>query len=282
MGRADGRIVGSQKIVDAGPAADRWNLVIMGDGYQAGAGMLQFHADADALAATLLATPPYPSLTAAINIFRIDVESVGTGVKEPPACGGNGTRFRTYFEASLCGDQIVKRYLTVKKALALAAADLHVPEWDQIIVIANSPLYGGAAMGGVATCTKYQGTWSIAMHELGHNLGLADEYEENAGSYPAAWFDSEPNVSKQTGFLKWASQIAPGTPIPTQVYPNCGRPGPASAGIAGIGAFEGGKRFTCGVFRPSEKCKMRSLADDFCPVCQAHIRANLSQFLPQT
>ena len=41
MGISDGQILGMQKIIDVGPAADRWALVIMGDGYQAAAGMAQ-------------------------------------------------------------------------------------------------------------------------------------------------------------------------------------------------------------------------------------------------
>jgi hypothetical protein len=282
MGSADGLVVGSQKIVDTGPASLRWNLVIMGDGYQAGAGLVQFQADAAALASTLLATAPYSSLAAAINVFRVDVQSVGTGVREPAACGGSNTRFRTYFEASLCGDQRLKRYLTVKKALAVSAANLHVPEWDQIIVIANSTVYGGASMGGVATCTKAPNSWHIAMHELGHSLGLADEYEEIAGGYPSSWLDSEPNVSKHYAPLKWATLVGPGTALPTQVNAACGHQGPTTAATSGIGAFEGGKRFTCDIFRPSATCKMRNITDDFCQVCQNHIRAKLSPYLPQT
>lgn len=283
MGRFDGRVIGTQKIVDAGPSADRWGLVIMGDGYQAGAGLALFQSDAAALAAALLAAPPYSSLTAAINIFRIDVESVATGVKEPTACGGNGVRFRTYFEASFCGDQQLHRYVTIKKALALSAASLHVPEWDQIIVIVNTLKYGGAAMNGVATCTRHPQSWHIALHELGHNLGLADEYEESKAVYPASWLDPEPNVSKQYAPLKWDSLVAPSTPLPTQVNPSCGRSGPTASGTVGLyGAFEGAKRHTCGIFRPSSTCKMRNVTDDFCQVCQDHISAKLAPYLTNT
>jgi hypothetical protein len=283
MGRSDGRVTGAQQIVGSGPSSDRWTLAIMGDGFQAGAGMAQFRTDAAALAAHLLATAPYSTLTPAINVVRVDVESVGTGVREPPACGGNGTRFRTYFEGSLCGDQRIKRFLTVKKPLVLEAAALHVPEWDQIIVIVNTTQYGGGALGGVATCTKDPKSWQVAMHELGHNLGLADEYEEIAGGYPAAWSAPEPNMSKGYSPVKWSGLVNPATPLPTQVNYTCGRQGPTMAGTPGLhGAFEGGKRYTCDIFRPSATCKMRVVTDDFCQVCHDHIRGLLSTYLPTT
>lgn len=284
MGIRDGQILGVQQISGVGPVSDRWVLVIMGDGYHTGTDMTQFRADAAALAATLLATPPYSSLTAGINIFRVDVESFDTGVKEPTKCGGSGTPFNTYFEASLCGDGVLRRYLTIKKELALSAAKVHVPQWDQIIVVANSPLYGGGALnGGVATCTRHPQGWQVAMHELGHNLGLADEYEENPGAYPAAWLEPEANIAKNPAALKWGSLVAPGTPIPTQVNAGCSQQGPATPAAGGVyGAFEGAKRYTCNIYRPSATCKMRVITDDFCQVCQDHIRSKLSTFMPHT
>ena len=36
MSTADGSVVGTTKIVDHGPSSERWDLVIMGDGYQTG------------------------------------------------------------------------------------------------------------------------------------------------------------------------------------------------------------------------------------------------------
>lgn len=285
MGRSDGRVVGAQQIVGSGPSSERWTLVIMGDGYQSGTGMAQFRTDAAALAAHLLATAPYSSLIPAINVFRVDVESAGTGVREPPACGGTGTRFRTYFEGSLCGDQRIKRFLTVKRSLVEEAAALHVPEWDQIIVIVNTQQHGGGALGGVATCTREPNSWQVAMHELGHNLGLADEYEEIAGSYPAAWGnpDPEPNMSRTYSPVKWAGLVNSTTPLPTQVNSTCGHQGPTTAATPGLhGAFEGGKRYTCNLFRPSGQCKMRVVTDPFCQVCHDHIRGLLLTYMPST
>ena len=44
MGAADGSINGTQKIVDHGPNAQRYNIVILGDGYRA-AELNKYHAD---------------------------------------------------------------------------------------------------------------------------------------------------------------------------------------------------------------------------------------------
>ena len=45
MTTADGMVLGTTKIVDNGPSAIRWDLVVMGDGYQDGQ-MTQFETDA--------------------------------------------------------------------------------------------------------------------------------------------------------------------------------------------------------------------------------------------
>jgi len=53
----DGMILGVTKIVDYGRDTKRWNLAILGDGYQAGE-LTSYAADAQELANCLQTTPP--------------------------------------------------------------------------------------------------------------------------------------------------------------------------------------------------------------------------------
>jgi hypothetical protein len=82
MGTSDGQILGSTKIVDAGPTTLRWNVVIVSEGYRSSE-MLQFATDAQQFANTLLATAPFDRLRQAINVLRVDVTSTDSGARDP-------------------------------------------------------------------------------------------------------------------------------------------------------------------------------------------------------
>ena len=58
MGTADGNVIGTTKIVDHGDPSQRWNLVILAEGYQAGE-LDQFHADVQTFVKTMYLTAPY-------------------------------------------------------------------------------------------------------------------------------------------------------------------------------------------------------------------------------
>src|SRR5205807_343476 len=98
-----GRVVGTTQIVDNGPATVRWNIAIMGDGYQDGQ-LAQYANDVQGIVNTILATAPFDALAEGINVFRIDVASTDSGADDPVACGGTGASPRTYFDATFCGD----------------------------------------------------------------------------------------------------------------------------------------------------------------------------------
>ena len=89
MSTADGTVVGTTQVVDNGPRSQRWNLVVMGDGYQPGQ-LGQFANDVQAFVDTLFGTPPFNELRRAINVFRVDVSSTDSGADDPTACGGTG------------------------------------------------------------------------------------------------------------------------------------------------------------------------------------------------
>jgi hypothetical protein len=285
MGAGDGAIGALTKIVNAGSAYGKWNLVIVAEGYQAGQ-MAKFDRDARGFAAVLKATPPFTNFGPAINVFKLEVTSTDEGADDPAACGGPGIPKATFFDASFCNNGM-RRFLLLDADAVSDAVEAALPEYDAIVALVNSTVPGGSGNGQVATCSLGAGGFDMAIHELGHAaFGLADEYSEGMGRHPA----KEPaaanvTIQRKKPKVKWHSHIAPSTAVPTELNPTCsGGNAVAPQGIAGgpIGTYEGGRRFDCRVFRPSSTCKMRELGAPFCDVCQAHITKILTPFLATT
>ncbi len=289
MGASDGRVVGTTRIVDNGDVSERWNLVIVAEGYRE-AELPQFAIDAQSFVDTLAATPPFDGLMSALNVFRVDVASTDSGADDPMACGGSGATAATFFDASFCNSGI-QRLLIVDNLGVFNVVNAEVPEWHMILVIVNSTVYGGSG-GQVAVFSLAGGANEIALHEMGHTaFGLADEYEFFAGCgvdtdrnrHPALE-PVEPNVTidSNRATIKWRNLIAPATPVPTTSNPRCDQcdPQPSPVPPGTVGAFEGAHYHHCGAFRPAFDCRMRALGQPFCPVCQQRIRETLSPFLP--
>ncbi|GAA0464254.1 hypothetical protein Ade02nite_31190 [Paractinoplanes deccanensis] len=289
MTTADGQVLGVTRVVDHGPPAERWNLVILGDGYRANQ-MTQYAQDAARLCVRLEATRPFDSVWAGLNLYRVDVTSTDSGADDPAACGGPGTTARTYFDASFCNNG-ARRLLLVNQATALSVAAQRVPQFHAVVVIVNSQVYGGSG-GAVATYSLATGAELIALHELGHSaFGLADEYESYLGCgidtdrdhHPAAE-PAEPNVTVNTdrATLKWRSLVAQATPIPTTRNADCTRcdPQPDPLPAATVGLYEGAHYYHCGAFRPQFDCRMRAIDKEFCAVCAQQIRRVLLPFTP--
>jgi IgA Peptidase M64 len=292
MSTADGNVVGTTRILNSGDPATRWNLVLLGDGYQAGQ-LGQYANHAQQFVNTLVTTPPFDKLRAAINVFRVDVTSTDSGADDPRPCGGTGATAATYFDATFC-NQGIRRLLVANNTTALAVARAQVPQWHTIVMIVNSTVYGGSG-GSVAVYSLAPTAVEIALHEMGHTaFGLADEYESFQGCgidtdrdhHPAAE-PMEPNVTTVVDRLriKWGDLIAPLTPLPTTKNPNCTQCDPVTGPPGGlpsdvVGAFEGAHYYHCGAYRPQFNCRMRQLGQPFCAVCRRRIRQTLTPFLP--
>jgi IgA Peptidase M64/Repeat of unknown function (DUF346) len=286
----DGTVLGTTKLVDNGPPARRWNVVVMGDGYRA-AQMGGYAADTQRVVNVLLSTPPYDGLRAAINVYRVDVTSTDSGADDPAECGGSGAAPRTYFDATFCGAPGVQRLLVVDDTTALAVADAQVPEWDVILVIVNSPVYGGSG-GATAVFSLAPDAEEIALHELGHTaFGLADEYEYYLGCGVDSDRDvhppdepAEPNVTVDTNrtTLKWRQLVAAATPLPTSRNADCTQcdPQPSPQPPGTVGLYEGAHYYHCRAYRPEFDCRMRALGFAYCAVCKRRIREVLTPFLP--
>ncbi|MDL1978671.1 MAG: M64 family metallo-endopeptidase [Deltaproteobacteria bacterium] len=285
---ADGVVLGVTKIVDNGPASDRYNLVLIAEGYQATEQNL-FSTNAQAFVDFFFATPPFSTNYSAFNVWLIDVASDDSGADDPTACGGTGVEVDTYLDASFCGDGVIRRLLVANDATAIDVLNAQVPEWDQGLIIVNSNIYGGS--GGSIGVTSVSGTWqNIAIHEFGHAaFGLADEYESWAGcgidtdrDHHPAVEPAQPNVTIETDrtLVKWGHLILGTTPVPTTQNADCtqcdpqGNPYPEQAVV---GLYEGAHYYHCDCFRPAFNCMMRNF-EPFCPVCTRRILQVLEPF----
>ena len=296
MSAADGSVAGTQKIVDHGADAQRYNIVILGDGYRA-VEMAKYHADVQAFIDAFRETPPYDALWCGINVHRIDVASTDSGADDPVTCGdgsaGSGAVARTYFDSTFCSGNAIRRLLTCDSVSARNVALAHVPATHVVIVVVNSSLYGGSG-GQVATFSTAAGAYEIALHEMGHTaFGFADEYEyyvgcgsgETGHDVYTGGEPVEPNVTRNTNraTLKWRSVLTSTTdPLPTTANANCAQcdPQPNPRAVDYVGAYEGARYMHCGCYRSSYNCRMRMLGEPFCGACQKAIRDALMPFLP--
>ena len=160
-------------------------------------------------------------------------------------------------------NDLVNRYLAKAKAKGRLT-----------IVLVNLPARGGAGGGGGrpawATITSEPGeTWqAVALHEIGHAFGLADEYSEASGAVPEP-NPLEPNVTREADPARtaWAALRTPGHPA----VPTCAAATQPQGPAHVVGTFEGARYQATGRYRPTLECLMQRTDRPFCPVCADHI-----------
>ncbi|MFZ1683319.1 MAG: M64 family metallopeptidase [Candidatus Zixiibacteriota bacterium] len=261
--RRDGPL-SSVKLRDTGPDNNRLVFVALGDGYtQANLNAGAFTTAANNFVNAFNNKSPWNILFKGTNVYRIDVASNEQGTDNDP----QGTFKDTYFNSSFWVNNI-QRLLAVDgtgyvRAVDAANAFVGPGLWDNIFILVNSTTYGGSG-GGVSVISVHSSAAEVALHETGHTFArLADEYSDPYPGFPAG--DGEPNVDYDFSGpgLKWLIWVEGGMPLPT---PNNGSLYPA------VGAYEGARYLTTGIYRPCYTCEMKALNQFFCPVCiEAHI-----------
>ncbi len=226
----DGFISGTTVVVNHGSPSESWNLIILGDGYKQNE-LGKYSTDVQNIITGIQSNRPFKSVWSGINIYRVDVVSTDSGADDPTVCGGTGAMANTYFDAAFCSGGNVRRALTVNNSTVISVANQQVPQWNMIIVLINSNIYGGTG-GYIAVCSTATSASEIAIHEMGHTaFGLADEYETYSGcSSGEIGHDvyngvepSQPDITINTDrtTIKWNNLISPSTEIPTSRNSNC-------------------------------------------------------------
>lgn len=272
-------------VVRTGKSSNRVDLLIIGDGYTNSESGL-FDADVLKFNNKFFAISPYLEYQSFVNFTGLFVPSIESGADHPqfdtacakldlrccadPTASSDprvGTMVDTAFDAAFCRSNI-HRFIGVDELKVYIAAAAY-PDWDEIFVLVNDPVYGGAG-GAFSIASTHPEGIAIIQHEYGHTFsGLADEYDTPFPTYPACSdLPEDPglqtcqaNVTNETNRaeIKWNPWIEGATPIPT----------PEDSGyLVEVGLFEGGRYLTNDMYRPREYCAMRSLGSDFCEICQ--------------
>ncbi|MEZ4461427.1 MAG: M64 family metallopeptidase [bacterium] len=267
-------------LLQSGPASDRLDVVILGDGYRA-EDEEAFDLDAQVIAERLQETEPYASQINMINIHKVFTPSVEKGAGYD--CTGSATTdagCKEDLRDTVFGTTFVITALADRLMLALGESDrVAMPleiarifdvavqaQYDEVILISNAKRYSGFAGVYVALVTTFGGNRNlmadVAMHELGHSFGaLGDEYQVDGD--PCLF--AEPRVPLPANIaaytddsFKWDRFFDGPVPIPTPTD---------RASEFPVGAYEGA--YNCDfLYRPSRDCKMKSDESlPYCPVC---------------
>jgi hypothetical protein len=297
---SDGMIGAVTKIVDHGPNADRWNVVILGDGYQS-AELGRYQLDVSNFVQHFSRVAPFDQLWGKINIHQVDVTSTDSFADDPAYCSDGtmaqpvtGLATATYFDSTFCADGDQRSLLSGDHATALAASLSAVPGANLArltLVIVNAQYAGsggGSQTDQVVFFSNNSSSFAeVAMHEIGHTaFKLADEYE-SSGNLWTLWplgVGQAPNITTNTNpaTTEWRDLILPGTPLPTMRNPTPGVVNPINSPVppGTVGLFEGAAGRYQGVYRSEYDCIMRhwDSGAPFCKVCQRQIRAVLAPF----
>lgn len=239
--------------MDNGDPSNRINIVIIGDGYTQSELASKFRSDANILVDYLFTSgkisEPFNAYSDYFNVYSIDIASAQSGADRPL----NGITVDTALNASFSYGGGPERLLSIDSNLANEAVSAALEgsniSADMKICIVNTTKYGGA--GGEWAVSYSTDQYDIALHEIGHSyVDLADEYYSPDKKYSGAE-PSEVNVTTDKSGAKWAQWL-----------------GYDDGTLGEIGAFEGGRYYEHGIWRPTENSKMNGLDNPFDAIAQ--------------
>ena len=265
-----------------GNVSEALDLVVLSEGYVEGQQEKFFSDAARIVRDALFETEPYHTCRDKFNIRAVFVPSQDEGPSVPHEGLWTQTVAQSHYDTFYSA-----RYLTTSSMRKVCDAIGTVP-YEHIIVLVNTPRYGGGGIYNGVTITSCDDVASavVFVHEFGHAFaGLADEYayDEFESMYPADTEPWEPNITTLKDFRsKWADMLPAGTPVPTPRDPLDYKPvrkiwntfTPAEKQLLNgkLGVYEGAGNTSKGVYRPVQECRMRmNECEYFCPVCQRAI-----------
>jgi len=302
-------------IVENGPAQEKLDIVILGDGYSAKE-MEKFRNDAKRLSNVLLNAEPFKSQGKNINIRAVETPAEQSGVNRPHP----GIFKRTPLSVSYSAFDSERYALTYDNKTVRDVASA-VP-YEFMVILVNERTYGGGGIYNLYTTVAADNKFSdyIMIHEMGHHMAaLADEYYTSAVSYEIPQITIEPWETNVTALfdksnLKWKDLVEESTPIPTpwnkaefdahgyqiQKERDSLRAAHVPENIMenlftrqmnkeneyfstekykdNVGAFEGANYNAKGMYRSQLDCIMYTRHQVFCRVCQRSIVNVIEQY----
>lgn len=232
-------------VLNNGSTSTRYDMVILGDGYQAQE-QAHFDSDVNAFLAGLFAKAPYSGFSTWFNVHTVFRASTDSGASQPdvtPPIVKN-----TAYGASYNTGGTARCLYIQNSSLALADAALAPANETRVLVMVNDSRYGGCA-GQFAVSYNGASMVEVQSHEIGHSLaGLADEYDYPNNLYTG----NEPNqvnITANSVGQKWSHWW----------------------GTENVSAVQGAGYYLQGLWRPKNDCLMRSLGVTLCPVCREQI-----------
>jgi hypothetical protein len=265
---------------DNDATTDRFDVVVLGDGYDASeTDQARLTEAAVTFVGRLLEVPPYSELAPCINFWLINLVSKDSGIGDPDHDYESNTALHCSFKTGSMEIATVSSENLADDVCSLAGLDP-----DAIFVILRDSYNHDGAMARYSNAIAYVSDlfqWgTVAAHELGHVIGrLADEYRapqcyldsdcvtvSGTAIYVDFWDPEEPNLTIETdaSLVKWADILQTGA-FPTTI----------DSVVNGtvLGRWEGGEGKCFGVYRPRQSCLMDGVTgqnpatDTFCPVC---------------
>ena len=264
-----------------GPNAQKYNLVIIGDGFAAGADQTTYD---DFVRDTVIRdlfsetrNGAYREIMGAFNIFRINAVSAQSGVTTVDANGAVVNAVNTFLGYRFSGmwNRCWMEPGPNSDATLNSTLNTLVPGWTHIFIVLNTASFGGCNRGDRLAITR-GGTWTVAAHEMGHMIGgLGDEYT-GASNYTGG-DPGVPNLSNTSDrkTLKWRDFVNPSAALPTPA--NVGDP------VEDAGAYEGATigqtGYATSIFRPSSNSRMNSNLPEFNSVGYDQMRSVAGQHM---
>lgn len=246
-----------------GPASERLNLLVFGDGYTA-ADMPKFRAEVDKHLNVQWSIEPFKSYRSYFNVYMIEVESPVSGISCDPDDGNvrRDTPLRLQYSGD-CPAGANARGVTFGQGGGdmLERLAAQIPGVDasnrQTLTLANTRTYGGIGGTNATTTGGAPQGPLVSPHELGHSLGsLQDEYPystrgvagppytgEEPTSIHHTTYTIEQMKAQQVKWWRWLGEES------------------HSGGV--IGRYESGQSRATGIWRPSEHSMMRWVGNYF-------------------
>ena len=246
-------------IAEHGPSSNRVNTFFLGDGYTAAdisGGTYTTHVQnyVNYMFANSLNSDPFYRYRNFFNLYKVNVVSNQSGADEPQ----NGVVKDTALDATYRYDGVTDRLLYINDAKANAALNAAIAGSGKTaqmkFVTVNDTIYGGGGGTYAAYAGGNSSALEIALHENGHSFShLADEY----GGFTTPYVGAEPtevDVTKDPTGAKWSAWLGYNDPTGSVV-----------------GAYNGGRYYDSGIYRPTANSKMRALGVPFNAVSREKI-----------